>query len=146
MRSMEDRSLSGSHPQAWDGAKRLAARVFAFALVSGVGLALDFCLFLLLVEFGVRAGLANLISATAAVTFVYFASARRIFAYEGRFLLGLFLLYLGYQALAVSLASWAVDALVLAAVHPALAKAAILPLTFSANYLFMSFITRSRRA
>jgi putative flippase GtrA len=133
-------------PPSLDDARRFATRVLAFALVSGLGLALDFCLFLALVEAGARAGWANLVSASAAVSFVYFASVRRIFAYEGRFLLALFLLYLGYQALAVALASWAVDALTALLREPALAKGLILPVTFSANYLFMSFLTRARRA
>lgn len=123
-------------------------RVVGFALVSGAGLAIDFGLFLAMVElFGVRAGPANFVSAAVAVSFVYFVSVRRLFAYEGRFLLSLFALYLVYQFLAVTAASWAVDWLV-ADVHvlPALAKIIILPVTFTANFLFMSFITRRSAA
>lgn len=125
-------------------ASPLATSVLRFALVSGVGLALDFGVFLALTESGVRPGIANLISATLAVTFVYFVSAKRVFAYEGRFLLPLFLLYLGYQAIAVSAASWAVDAIALTGVLPLIAKLLILPVTFTANYLFMAYITRKR--
>lgn len=123
---------------------RMMARVMGFALVSGVGLCLDLCLFWLLTEFGWRAGWANLLSAFTAITFVYFASARRIFSYEGSFLLPLFGLYLGYQIAAVALASWAVDALVIAGVTPILAKLIILPATFTANFVFMSWLTKSR--
>lgn len=122
----------------------LVSRVAAFAAVSGVGLGLDVGLFYTLTELGARAGFANLASAFAAVTFVYFASARRIFLYRGGFLLPLFALYVGYQVVAVALASWAVDAIALAGVAPILAKLMILPATFSANYLFMSYLTRPR--
>lgn len=139
--------MAGPASQAWESARRLAARVLAFGLVSGVGLALDYGLFLLLVEQGLRAGVANLISAGAAVTFVYFVSVRRIFAYQGRFLFGLFTAYALYQVAAVAAASWAVDWLVTGArLAPVWAKAAILPLTFGANFLFMSWLTRTRPA
>jgi putative flippase GtrA len=120
-------------------------RVAGFALVSGAGLAIDFGLFLALVEgLGVRAGPANFVSAAAAVTFVYFVSVRRLFEYQGRFLLLLFAFYVGYQVVAVAAASWAVDWLAVNMFVPAIAKLVILPVTFSANYLFMSAITRPR--
>jgi putative flippase GtrA len=121
----------------------VAARVGAFALVSGVGLMLDVGIFLALTELGWRAGFANLLSAFCAVTFVYFVSTRRIFSYQGRFLFALFAVYLAYQAAAVALASWAVDSLVLAGLVPIVAKGVILPATFTANYLFMHWLTRS---
>jgi putative flippase GtrA len=124
----------------WD----LLTRLLRFALVSGTGLAIDVGLFLVLVHLGLRAGYANLISATVAVTFVYFVSTRNIFNYAGRFLLPLFLLYLGYQVVAVSAASWAVDLIVALGILPVLAKALILPITFSANYLFLDYLTRTR--
>ncbi len=120
-------------------------RVVGFALVSGAGLGIDFVLFLVLVDqFGVRPGPANLISAAVAVSFVYFVSVRRLFDYQGRFLLPLFALYGGYQIIAVAAASWAVDWLSMNLFAPAIAKAVVVPATFSANYLVMSFITRKR--
>lgn len=121
------------------------AKVMRFALVSGVGLALDVGLFLALNAAGMRAGYANLVSAAVAVTFVYFVSTRRVFNYDGRFLLALFWVYFAYQALAVAAASWAVDALVAMELAPLLSKGLILPVTFSANYLVMDFLTKSRR-
>jgi putative flippase GtrA len=119
-------------------------KLLRFALVSGTGLALDVGLFVLLVQYGLRAGYANFISASVAVTFVYFVSTKRVFEYAGRFLLPLFLVYVGYQTLAVSAASWAVDAIVALGILPVLAKGLILPVTFSANYLFLEFLTRTR--
>ncbi len=121
-------------------------RLALFAAASGTGLGVDFLLFLSLLAGGAGPGWANLLSGTAAVSFVYFASVRRIFSYRGRFLLGLFAAYLAYQAAGVSLASWAVAALSALPMPPILAKLAILPVTFPANYLFMSLLTARREA
>ncbi len=117
-------------------------QIVKFAIVSGVGLGLDFVIFIALVSASAEPFWANLVSGGAAVTFVYFASVRRIFSYAGRFLLPLFALYMLYQCLGVTTASWAVAAIAEHA-SPLVAKLLILPVTFSANYLFMSYLTRS---
>jgi putative flippase GtrA len=123
----------------------IVAKVIAFALVSGIGLALDFSIFLLLIFAGLSPGAANLISATVAVTFVYFTSTKQVFDYQGRFLFHLFAVYLVYQALAVTIASWALAWIVAEwELAPAIAKLLILPATFSANYLFMHWLTAKR--
>jgi len=122
----------------------LFSRVVKFAVTSGLGLGLDFGVFAVLNALGVAPGLANLVSAACGVTFVYFASVYRVFSYEGERLLGLFAAYVIYQVVAVAAASWAVAALA-EFTWPLLAKLAILPLTFSANFLFMQIITRNRR-
>ena len=83
-------------------------------------------------------------SATCGVTFVYFASIYRVFSYNGERLVTLLLFYLGYQAVAVVAASWAVGVLA-ALTSPIVAKLLILPVTFTANYLFMHLITRGRQ-
>lgn len=121
-------------------------RVAKFALVSGIGLGLDFAVFLLGVHAGASPFAANAVSGTCAVTFVYFASVRRIFAYRDRFLLGLFVAYLAYQACGVTAASLAVAWLSEHHTSPGVAKIVILPVTFTANYLFMSLLTRRGRA
>ena len=121
-----------------------ARKVIGFALVSVVALAVDFCLFLLLLQLGLRPELANFTSATLACAVVYFSSTRRIFAYQGRFLKSLFLAYLAWQFVLVSLASWAVGALIGFGLEGVVAKALTLPVTFSSNYLFMQFLTKPR--
>lgn len=124
---------------------QLIARVFQFALVSAAGLALDFGLFIALVDAGVRTGWANLLSAGAAVAFVYLVSVRRIFAYQGQFLFRLFAAYAVYQIAAVTAASWLIDFAVLRFDQtPVWAKVIFLPLTFTANFLFMSWLTRAK--
>lgn len=121
-------------------------RLALFAAASGAGLAIDFLLFLAFLAGGTTPGYANLLSGTAAVSFVYFTSVRRIFSYRGRFLLGLFVAYLAYQSAGVGLASWAVTSLAALQVPPLLAKLMILPVTFPANYVFMSLLTARREA
>jgi putative flippase GtrA len=121
-------------------------KILQFGIVSGVGLAIDFAIFFLLIAVGLSPFEANAASGSCAVTFVYFASVRRIFTYKGDFLLGLFFAYLLFQAAGVTAASLVVGALAEHQVNPALAKILILPVTFSANYLFMSFLTRKGKA
>lgn len=121
-------------------------RLLRFAFVSGIGLALDFALFLTLSAGGTPPFAANAAAGAGAVTFVYFASVRRIFSYQGGFLFGLFAAYCAYHAAGIAAASWAVTALAGQGVALLLAKLLILPVTFSANYLFMTFLTRSRPA
>jgi putative flippase GtrA len=120
-------------------------RIVAFAAVSGSGLVIDYALYALLCSGGTPAGWANLASAATGVTFVFAVSARRIFESSHRFLIGPFLLYAAYQVVAVSAASWAVGAMthVLDGAY-LLGKTTILPLSFSANYLFMSWLFRHR--
>ena len=119
-----------------------AARLVRFAIVSGSGLALDLAIFLVLVRW-IPAFAANIVSSSAAVTFVYFVSVRRVFRYHGRFILAMFASYALYQLCGILAGSWAVSALVHADVAPGLAKIAILPVTFGCNYLFMWWLTAS---
>jgi putative flippase GtrA len=120
-------------------------RILQFAAVSGTGLVLDYGIYTLLCTAGVPAGWANLVSAGAGVTFVFFASVRRIFASEHRNLERLLVVYLAYQAGALTAASWAVGAATeLLDGRFLLGKTLILPLSFTANYLFMSWLVARR--
>lgn len=79
------------------------------------------------------------------MTFVFAVSARRIFASSEQFLLGLFAAYAAYQVLAVSAASWLVGTLTGALDgRYILAKTLVLPCSFTANYLFMSWLFAAR--
>lgn len=135
--------MSASHPASARRLRALAGSILGFAVVSGLGLLIDLGLFLGLTRWGLEPGPANLASASAAVTFVYFVATRRVFDYAGRFLVPLFLVYLAYHGLAIALASAAV-VLLAGPFGPLAAKLLVLPATFSANYVFMSFLTRSR--
>jgi GtrA-like protein len=124
--------------------KQAAIKVANFAALSALGLGIDVGVFSVLVYCGLRPGYANLVSATLAVTFVYFSSANRVFQYHGRFLVSLFLLYAAYQVIAVLAASFAVDRLVVIGFWPITSKIMILPVTFTANYLFMSVLLKPK--
>ena len=124
---------------AW--AKPHAKKLLGFAAVSGTGLALDFCLFVALLSLRVPVFTANAMSSFSAVTFVYFASVRRVFHYGGEFHVAMFAAYAAYQVCGIAAGSWAVQSLILFGLRGAVAKLAIVPVTFTANYLFMSWLT-----
>lgn len=116
-------------------------RLVRFGFVSGIGLATDVVLFVLLYRAGLHPGFANLFSAGVAVSVVFVLSQRRVFRYGGRFLLPLFLAYLGYQVAAVTAASAGVAALVTHAdLAPLVAKVLVIPVTFGCNYGFMTLL------
>jgi GtrA-like protein len=118
------------------------AKVFGFGIVSGVGLALDLALFLVFIAVGINPGYANFLSASAAVTFVYFVSTQKVFKYRGQFLFVKFIIYVAYQVFAIAAASWVIAALIVQwKFTPAIAKLAIIPVTFSVNYLVMHVLT-----
>jgi putative flippase GtrA len=127
-----------------DGLRFHALRAFRYGIVSGIGLAIDLTLFLTLVSAGVDAFAANIVSSATGLTFVYCASVRRVFRYEGQFIVPLFAVYLFYHLCGTLLVSGAISGLVRLGVAPALTKVGILPLTFTANYLFMSWLTGRR--
>ena len=118
--------------------RSLIGQIGGFGLVSACGLALDCGLFALLVHgSGLAPGWANALSAGAAVTFVFFASVRRVFADQGGLLLLRCLLYGAAQITLVAGASIAVGWLHRCGCWPLVAKLAILPATFSCNFLLM---------
>jgi putative flippase GtrA len=129
-----------------------------FVGVSGLGWLLDLALFTVL-NFGTNLShfVANLFSAGVAVTFVFLVSARYIFFYEGRFLLLKLLAYIGFNLVAITAASAAIEIIanimsgLIApyvqasyAVSGLLAKIAVTPLTLAANFLFSRFLLTSR--
>lgn len=116
-------------------------RLLRFAGVSGAGLALDYTVYTILCAGGIAAGWANLVSAALAVTFVFVVSARRIFEAPSGFLVKPFVLYAAYQTIAVSMTSAAVGAMTaLLDGRYLLGKTSVLPVSFTANYLFMSWL------
>jgi GtrA-like protein len=125
---------------------RRRVRFAQFAVVSATGLALDYAIYTILAASGVDAGWANAVSATAAVSFVFAVSARRIFESDHRFLIGPFLLYAAYQVIAVGAASYAVDVMtdVFGGAY-LLGKTVVVPFSFLANFLFMSWLFARRR-
>ena len=121
-------------------------RVVKFAGVSGAGLCLDYLIYVLLCGTGMDAGPANAISAGTAVTFVFVVSARHIFEADARhgFLVRPFAVYAAFQVVAVLAASALVHATTdLLGGAYVLGKTVVLPLTFTVNYLFMTWLMSS---
>lgn len=119
--------------------------IFRFAVVSGLGWLIDFSIFALLNSLGFSVWLANIVGATTAVLFVFFASVRKIFQYNGHYILWKLLNYIVYQIIAIVCASLLIDFIALQfGVLPIIAKIIVTPLTFYANFQFMSFLTTGR--
>ncbi|MBJ9237982.1 GtrA family protein [Citrobacter braakii] len=119
--------------------------IFRFAVVSGLGWLIDFSIFALLNSLGFPVWLANIVGATTAVLFVFFASVRKIFQYNGHYILWKLLNYIVYQIIAIVCASLLIDFIALQfGMLPIIAKIIVTPLTFYANFQFMSFLTTGR--
>ncbi|MCZ2339372.1 MULTISPECIES: GtrA family protein [Citrobacter] len=119
--------------------------IFRFAVVSGLGWLIDFSIFALLNSLGFPVWLANIVGATTAVLFVFFASVRKIFQYNGHYILWKLLNYIVYQIIAIICASLLIDFIALQfGMLPIIAKVIVTPLTFYANFQFMSFLTTGR--
>lgn len=116
-----------------------------FGIVSGIGWLIDFCLFLLLGYLGLPVWMANIFGASVAVLYVFFASVRHVFEYEGNYVVRKLLVYAVYQAIAILAASLLIDGLTRwFGWAPMLSKIIVTPLTFFANFQFMSFITTGK--
>lgn len=119
--------------------------IVRFGLVSGIGWLVDFCLFVSLGLLGAPVWAANMVGASVAVLFVFLASVRHVFEYEGGYLVGKLIAYIVYQAIAILAASLLIDALThWFGLAPVLAKILVTPLTFYANFQFMSLITTGK--
>jgi putative flippase GtrA len=123
-----------------DRARAILARILRFAATSGTGLAIDLLLFYALITTGLSPENSNFCSASSGVLYVFFASLRRVFQHEGHYLAALLLSYVGFQLVAVVAASAAIGVLAPLLGSPVLSKLLILPVTFGANFLFMSLI------
>ncbi|WP_426345325.1 GtrA family protein [Alcaligenes sp. HNGD-HTN06] len=119
--------------------------IMRFGLVSGFGWLIDFVLFTTLTSIQTPVWLANIIGATTAVTFVFFASIKRIFQYDGHYLIKNLVVYLIYQVIAILLASFIIDLITsIAQIKPIYSKIIVTPFTFYANFQFMSYLTTGK--
>lgn len=119
--------------------------ILRFGFISGVGWAMDFSLFALLGLIGTPLWLANFLSASIAVSFVFFASVRRVFRYNGEYILRSLVAYVIYQVVAIFIASVIIDIISSEFTIPSLiSKLLVTPFTFYANFQFMSIITTGK--
>lgn len=139
-------TVDGHPPRGgWPALTRLLARILRFGVVSGLGVALDYVVYSLLVHGGVTAGWAYVVGATCGLTFVFVASVRHVFESSHGFRVSAFAVYAAYQVISVALGALAVEWLDAALDgRYLLAKTIVLPITFGTNFLFMSWLLSSR--
>lgn len=120
--------------------------LWAFGGISGLGWCLDTAVFVALVYgLGLPPGRSNVMSAGLAVVFVFLCSHESVFAGKRRSRYQHLLLYAICQVVLVLAASGLVSVLVTTTgAEPWIVKAAVTPLTFAANFVVMSMITRGR--
>jgi putative flippase GtrA len=131
-------------PTTWmESCIAAAGRLLSFAVVAGIGWSLDMVIFTIGVHLGVPPLLANVVSASTAVTFVYWTSVRRIFHCQQDRTQRSFCGYLLLQVAIIAIASWMIAFIDHHIVKmPILAKVAVTPLCFLANYGGMVLLTR----
>lgn len=151
-----------------DNSERPAGKLPRFALLSGIGWLLDFCIFNILAYTGTPVFAANLIGASCGVMFVFATGRRFLFRDAATRLHHAIALYIIWNIVAIFVASMLISAVshaiaILLATPPALrvaaampeaidlhrlippaAKIAVTPLTMYANYLAMGLINDRR--
>ena len=123
----------------------LLRRVVGFGWVSLVGLGIDLLLFTLghdLLHHPTEP--VNAVSAGVATTFVFCASARRIFGDQGR-LWPKYLAWIAWQAALIAGASLFIGTLAAAGWPGTPVKIATIPVTFALNFAVMQLLTRRQR-
>jgi len=129
-----------------------------FALISGTGWVLDLVVTVVLVNAGLAPFWASLIGAALAVTFVYFMSRVMVFETSNLGQSIDYVFYMGWQVVAITLASYAVAKLSYAlepivaarrdmtlsealAIASGIGKVLVTPVTLIANFLFLRWLS-----
>jgi putative flippase GtrA len=130
-------------------------KFFKFALVSGIGVTIDFlCVWLLLTFFNAPAFYANCLGSVLGITFVFFTSSHKVFVNNGRLIIVKFLVYLAYSAALIFCVSSFIHGLSVyqpfvnlivslkaGIAHPAIiAKMLITPFTLLINFIAARFL------
>jgi len=120
----------------------LVRTIIGFAGVSGIGLLLDFSLFETLDLIEGHPSIANVISSTVGTSFVYFASVRNVFRYNGKFMFVKWIIYIIYQVLLITTVSFIIGNLSENfRIQGWVIKISVTPFTFLTNFIFMSVLT-----
>lgn len=126
-------------------------RFLAFALVSGVGWALDFSTFAIFaLGLGFSGGAANFISSYVGVTFVWFISLKKVFQRAGAGQIKLLFFYWAFQFFSIVFYSkilketqfLLIDSAIFAeSTSLLIAKIAVTPFNLLTNYVFMKWVS-----
>lgn len=127
------------------GVRSRLRHLASFAAGSSLGLLVDLLGFWLLVHAHVAPGVANVISSLCSIVVVFAFVTRRTF--RTRFRPGRFVLFAGWYALNIATVSVVIERAVADYGHgPLLWKAALVPMSFLANYAFNLVLHRAPRA
>jgi putative flippase GtrA len=119
-------------------------KIVGFGIISGIGWLIDFAIFNALVYLlHWLPGLANLLSASVALTFVFFTATRKTLLVRERGLHFKFMAYLAYQAVSICFYAWLIG-FVSGFMPPPLAKILVTPVSFYTSYLFMTWLLTGR--
>lgn len=102
---------------------------------------LDLAIYHLLVyAFHIMAGVSNIFSSLAGISFVFATSGRFVFKQRG-FSWGKYAIWIIYQLLSIAFFSWSVHAMTdILHFQASVSKLLTLPLSFSSNYVFMALL------
>jgi hypothetical protein len=129
-------------PALWNLLPPGFQRLFVYGLYTAFGLSLDICIFLLFTHGAhVQPFWGNIAGGAVASTFVYYVTVRRIFNYQGQFLVTKWLAYVGYICVALLVASALVQLIIsIWLVMPIVAKLILVPIQFFLNYFVLGRI------
>ena len=136
--------------------KKTVKQAIGFVVISGIGWLIDFSIYCLITGLcSLPVGIANIISSTPAITFVFFTSTKRTFQNKpGSLKLGYkYMIYFGYQLiLLLCISSFAqflyISIMASGFIHYALfikylkvlIKIAITPITMTINFIVMKLL------
>ena len=108
--------------------------LLGFLLIATFGALLDFGVFLLLVQSGADALVANLISASLAIFFVYNLSIK--FLYKKRYIRSELIQFFGWYVFSIMIFSLLIKFLIdFIEVNNSVAKIIVMPISFTANFI-----------
>ena len=133
--------------------KKILIQAFKFFGFSGIGWLIDMTIFIILTSLSVSEVIANLFSSFVAVTFVYFASTKKLFTNSNKKfnLKQKYIVYFVYQFFMISISSIVIGALsnlitnittiaFLLSYKKIISKIIVTPFTMVINFIFMRFL------
>ena len=125
--------------------KSKSIKLFGFTIFSGLGFAIDFGIFSILIYLNISVFISNIVAGFFAVSFVYFTSARHIFDHHNKFLLLKFIIYIIFNIFRVYFLSLIIVFLTVSLeLAPIFPKILVLPVSLYTNFLFMNFLMTNK--
>ena len=130
--------------------KNIIKQAFHFFIVSGIGWLIDMLIYTIISHY-LPVFMANIISSTVSVTYVYIVSTKKIFANAGIDIKIKYLIYIIYQIIMITTFSFVISGLAkflgqvvksnfVLKYSKICAKILVTPITMVLNFLFMKFL------